>query len=174
MRGALSMAATTSRRRIAALPPSSNVGLLSVALAGRVPPTRDTSRCPARIRDGANIRILRDGEGARLSVKLPDQRGRNRLCGYRLVAEEVSRYPVDQARKIVGLVRRQSIFVAPVQSRHRGHREFGAAADEAATESVGWPRDYSAGEINGIEPRRGPAAVHIGQDLGRDQQSDAA
>ena len=55
------------------------------------------------------------------------------------MAEEVCWDAIDQALKIVGLVRRQSIFVAPVQSRHGGHRNFGAAADEAAAKSVGWP-----------------------------------
>jgi hypothetical protein len=65
------------------------------------------------------------------SVKLPD-----RLHGCRLVVEEDYRHADDGELKIGSSVRRQSIFVAPEQSRHGRHRKLGAFANEASAKSL--------------------------------------
>src|SRR5215469_7035363 len=114
-------------------------------------------RWPCRHCSGADEkrpRLFRLVRAAIISLKslseFPDQRGRDRLCGCRLVGEEVCRYAIDEQRKVVRPVTSESIFVAPVQARHGGHRNLGAAADETAAENVCWPREHSPREMKNI------------------------
>src|ERR1700745_2409703 len=70
------------------------------------------------------------------SVELPDQRGRNCLHVFRFVVEGNCWHAVDRELKIGRSIPGVTILVASVQSRKRGHRHLGAAADKSTTERV--------------------------------------
>src|ERR1700752_4703414 len=100
------------------------------------------------------------------SVELPDQRGRNCLHVFRFVVEGSCWHAVDRELKIGRSITGVTILVAPVQSRKRGHRHLGAAADKSSAERVSRQREACCRAVSDVretyafEPGRTPAAIY--------------